>query len=219
MYMSTGTSILGTCMHPYQRLSLSVFPFVSLLHITSIVIFSFIYRLIDLKFGGDLHINLHFLLLFFVLSSSSNSSPSSEFVFIRICTFIGRINILGGGYVNYIRKWHTSKQKESKVIRSHRNHLSTPQYIWVYLDNLSHFEHVREHSCDVTLCHFKFYVKHAPVSNGLRVLVNSPFNSNRFEMMASWTNDMKNPDLVILKSLKSFFFIDLSLCGYHWIEY
>jgi hypothetical protein len=49
-------------------------------HITLKNIFSAVCGQIDLKYGGDLHVDLLFqFLLFFVLSSSSNSSFSSSF--------------------------------------------------------------------------------------------------------------------------------------------
>jgi hypothetical protein len=61
--------------------------------------FSAVCGRVDLKFGGDLHIDLHFLfLLYFLLNSSFNSS-SSEFEIIHIQS-TGRIVTFGRGDVN-----------------------------------------------------------------------------------------------------------------------
>jgi hypothetical protein len=76
-------------------------------HITLNLIFSAVCRWIDLKFGGDLHVNLLFqFFLFFFLNSSSNSSFSAFSSFSSemksICNL--RANCLFGK-VESRRKW------------------------------------------------------------------------------------------------------------------
>ena len=81
---SKNIEFLGVWKHLYKRLCLlvgqsvcrSVCP-----HITLSVIFSAVHGRIDLKFGGDLHVDLLFQFLIFFFLNSSNSSFSSEIEF------------------------------------------------------------------------------------------------------------------------------------------